>query len=215
MLPEPTQRHHIVVVEDDETQAQHSGWTGELTFECLADLLQLLCMARTTGALHVRDARERRGCIWLDKGSIVDASSSPKRGAEAVYELLTWHSGTFLLDRSARPVRYSIQLSVAQLLLEGIYRHDRARRLQPIGAWSDPPTGTWREPPARRRERAVLAFEAGLEKVRSKDYAGALVDWKRAIECDPTSRLVQSNLRRLRAVIARERSIGGQYAEQE
>jgi hypothetical protein len=43
MLAEPTQRHHIVVVPDVETQAQPSGRTSELTFESLADLLQLLC----------------------------------------------------------------------------------------------------------------------------------------------------------------------------
>jgi hypothetical protein len=215
MLSEPTQRHHIVVVRDDETQTQPPCWTGELTLECLADLLHLLCTARASGALHVRNARERRGCIWLDEGAIADASSSPKRGAEALHELLTWHSGTFLLDRTARPVRYSIQSSVARLLLEDMDRRDRARDLQPIAAWSDPPTGTWNEPPARLRERAAFAFEAGLEKVRAKNYTGALADWERAIDCDPANRLVQSNLRRLRALITREQSLGGMDVDQE
>jgi hypothetical protein len=214
MLSEPTQRHHIVVVRDDETQTQPNR-TGELTHECLADLLHLLCTARASGALHVRNARERRGCIWLDEGAIADASSSPKRGAEALHELLTWHSGTFLLDRTARPVRYSIQLSVAQLLLEGMSRCDRARALQPVAAWSDPPTGSWNESPARLQQRAVLAFEAGLEKVRAKNYTGALADWERAIDCDPANRLVQSNLRRLRALITREQSLGGMDVDQE
>jgi Domain of unknown function (DUF4388) len=212
MLPEPTQRHPSVIVEDDARQTQPAGWTGELTLECLADLLQLLCTARTSGALHVRDARERRGCIWLEKGSIV-ASSSPKRGAEALYELLTWHTGTFLLDRTAHPVRYSIQRSVARLLLEGVCRHDRASGVQPLAEWTDPPTGTWQESPARRHERGILAFEAGLEKVRAKDYTGALSDWECALDRDPTNRLASSNLRRLRAVIARARSIGGKYAD--
>lgn len=215
MLAERTQRHHIVVVPSDATQAQPSGSTGELILECLADLLQLLCLARTSGALHLRDARERPGCIWFDEGTIVDASCCGRRGAEAVYELLTWHSGTFLLDRTAQPVRYSVASSITQLVLEGQYRHDPTRSLQPIAAWSDPPTGSWTEPAERVRERAAIAFDLGLEKVRAKDYPGALAEWERALELAPGDRLLQSNLRRLRAVMARASSIGGEDADEE
>lgn len=215
MLVESTRRHHIVIVPDDEKQSQPSGWTGEPTLECLADLLQLLCSARTTGALHVRDSRERPGCVWFDDGAIVDASSCGRRGAEAVYELLTWHSGTFLLDRTARPVRCSVEPSVTQLVLEGALGHDRARSLPPIAAWGDPPTGTWSEAPDRVRERAATAFDLGLEKARAKDYAGALAVWERALELEPGDRLVQSNLRRLRAVMARAQAIGGEDGDEE
>ena len=80
MLAELTQRHHIVVVCDDETQTQPSGGPSELTLECLADLLQLLCMARTTGALHVRDARTH-GLRVVRQRWIVDASCRAQRGA--------------------------------------------------------------------------------------------------------------------------------------
>ena len=214
MLPEPTQRHHIVVVPDDEMKSRPSGWTGEVTLECLADLVQLLHMAQASGALHVRDGNERRGSVWLDKGAIVDASFGTIRGAPAVYALLPWRSGTFVFDRDARPTRYSIQLSVAQLLLEAMRRSDHAQRLQPIAAWSEPQTAAWDDQPTRRAERATIAFQAGLEHVRDKDYAGALAEWELAIDCDPGNRLYQANLRRLRELMSRERTRRGQHGDQ-
>jgi hypothetical protein len=210
MLSEPTQRHRIVVVPDDEMKSRPSGWTGEVTLECLADLVQLLSMAQTTGALHVRDGNERRGSLWLDKGSIVDASFGAIRGASAVYELLQWRTGTFVLDRNARPSRYSIQLSVAQLLLEGMCRTDQARVLQPAPTQ----TAAWDDQATRRAERAAIAFEAGLELVRKKDYAGALAEWERAIDCDPGNRLYQSNLRRLHELMSREQTMRGEHGDQ-
>jgi hypothetical protein len=215
MLAEPTQRHHIVVVPDHESHAQPAGWTGEVTLECLADLVQLLSMAQTSGALHIRDGSERRGVLWLDKGSIVDASHNNTRGAAAVYEMLTWRSGTFLLDPEARAVRFSITLSVAQLLLEGMCRDDQSKSSPPPAAWNEPGAKTaWEDQPARLRERGALAFQAGLELVQNKHYAGALAEWERAIECDPGNRLYQSNLRRLRDLIAREQTMRGEHGDQ-
>jgi hypothetical protein len=149
----------------------------------------------------VRDGNERRGSLWLDKGAIVDASYAAMRGALAVYELLQWRTGTFVLDRNARPNRYSIQLSVAQLLLEGMCRSDQARVLQPSAARVEAPTAAWDDQATRRAGGAAIAFDAGLELVRDKDYAGALAEWERAIDCDPGNRLYQSNLRRLRELI--------------
>ncbi|HET6336516.1 MAG TPA: OmpA family protein [Polyangiales bacterium] len=56
MLAEPTQRHHIVVVPDHESDVRPPGWTGDVTLECLADLVQLLSMAQTSGAPASRRA---------------------------------------------------------------------------------------------------------------------------------------------------------------
>jgi hypothetical protein len=215
MLSEPTQRHHIVVVPDDATKSKPSGWTGEVSLDCLTDLVQLLNMARASGALHVREGSERRGSLWLDKGAIVDASCGAIRGASAVYAVLQWRTGTFAFDRDARPTRYSIELSVEQLLLEGMCRRDHAHHLQPTAAWSEPQTTAWDDPPARLAERATLSFQAGLELVQDKDYAGALAEWERAIDCDPGNRLYQANLRRLRELMSREQTRRGQHGDQE
>jgi hypothetical protein len=57
MLAEPTQRHRIVVFCDDATQTQLSRRPSALTLERLADLVQSLCVARTTDAIHVRDSK--------------------------------------------------------------------------------------------------------------------------------------------------------------
>jgi hypothetical protein len=216
MLSPPTQRHHIVVVPDDELDARPTGWTGDVTLECLADLVQLLSMAQTSGALHVRDAEERRGCLWFHNGSVVDASTQALRGEEAVYEMLTWRSGSFLLDAEARAVRFRIQHSVAQLLLEGMCRNreESTPPPPPSAAWIEPLHSSLEDERARKRERSAVAFQSGLELVREKNYAGALAEWERANECDPGNRLIQTNLRRLRQLIAREQTMRGEHGDQ-
>jgi CheY-like chemotaxis protein len=102
------------------------GFSGALTLEGLPDLVQLLSMTHASGALHVRYG-QRRGCLWFEDGTIVDAAIDTMRGAAAVYEILSWRGGTFALDRAARATRYSIDLSVTQLLLECMCRQDEER----------------------------------------------------------------------------------------
>lgn len=216
MLDPPTQRHHIVVVPDDESNARPNGWTGDVTLDCLADLVQLLSMSQTSGALHVRDAEERRGCLWFHNGSVVDASSHDLRGEAAVYEMLAWRSGSFLLDPEARAVRFRIQLSVAQLLLEGMCRsrEESTPPPPPSAAWREPLDSSLEDEAARKLERSALAFQAGLELVRDKNYAGALAEWERANDCDPGNRLIRSNLRRLRELISREQAARGEHGDE-
>ena len=103
-----------------------TGFSGALTIEGLPDLVQLLSMTHASGALHVR-CGQRRGCLWFEDGTIVDASIDTLRGVSAVYEILSWRGGTFALDRAARATRYSIDLSVTQLLLECMCRLDHQR----------------------------------------------------------------------------------------
>lgn len=55
---------------------------------------------------------------------------------------------------------------------------------------------------------------AGLELVQDKDYAGALAEWERAIDCDPGSRLDQANLRRLRKLTLRAQTRRGEHGHQ-
>jgi CheY-like chemotaxis protein len=106
--------------------AAPTGFSGALTIEGLPDLVQLLSMTHASGALHVR-CGQRRGCLWFDDGTIVDADIASLRGVAAVYEILSWRGGTFALDRAARATRYSIDLSVTQLLLECMCRQDHER----------------------------------------------------------------------------------------
>jgi CheY-like chemotaxis protein len=49
-----------------------SGFNGEIAVDGLPELVQLLCMANTSGALHIDHGAER-GTIWFERGAIVHA----------------------------------------------------------------------------------------------------------------------------------------------
>lgn len=53
-------------------------------------------------------------------------------------------------------------------------------------------------PSMGRSSQAILAFEAGLERLRAQDLDGALTAFERAVELDPDNRLLRSNLKLLK-----------------
>jgi CheY-like chemotaxis protein len=74
---------------------------GRLAQIPLADLLQLFHLNRRSGTFELRrrtaDGRGERGRIYLHEGDIVQAASGPVDGEKALFRLLTWTDGTFLL----------------------------------------------------------------------------------------------------------------------
>ncbi|MET0386327.1 MAG: DUF4388 domain-containing protein [Polyangiales bacterium] len=106
--------------------AEPVGFTGSISIQGLADLVQLLCMANISGALHIEHGSER-GVIWFENGSLVDASLDGKHGAEVVQRMLRWEGGLFALEREARSERKSIRVPAMQLLLEAAHDIDHER----------------------------------------------------------------------------------------
>jgi CheY-like chemotaxis protein len=190
--------------------SERMGWSGQISIQALPDLVQLLSMANTSGALRV-DTGPQLGLLWFDRGTIVDAKLGKLRGVEGFHALMQLRSGTFVLDRSAHGAERTIELSATQLLLETMCRIDKKReeesgvpphhigtsvsqiRLMPVTDNRDP-TDSWSTP----TQSAAECFERGLEHVRSKDYAQALAEWERANALDPENHTYQVNLRRLR-----------------
>jgi CheY-like chemotaxis protein len=95
------------------------GFTGSISIQALAELVQLLCMANVSGALHVEHGTQR-GVLWFERGSIVDAALDGIHGAEVVQRMLRWQGGSFSLEREARAERTSIRVPAMQLLLEAV-----------------------------------------------------------------------------------------------
>jgi hypothetical protein len=65
-----------------------------------------------------------------------------------------------------------------------------------------PPRPPPPEPPRRASSPAVQRFDRGLELLGAKLYELALAEWEEACRLDPSNRLYQTNLKRLRAQIA-------------
>jgi hypothetical protein len=167
------------------------GFRGELASSDLIELVQLVLMTTSSGALHIT-APEGRGTLWIDQGSIVHAACAGERGAAAFQYMLRWTGGGFSVDPSVTPPERSITFTTTQLLLEStrILDEESSHEL-PLPSASE----------RQLEERAAEHFERGLEAVHHKHYADALVEWELAVASEPDNRLYQHNLRRLRAIM--------------
>jgi DNA-binding response OmpR family regulator len=77
-----------------EEVVQQSGAVGHLEDMNLIDLLQALGPSRKTAKLVI-NAGQKKLVIFLNQGDIIYAESGEKTGAEAVYEGISWTSGTW------------------------------------------------------------------------------------------------------------------------
>jgi hypothetical protein len=91
----------------------------------LSTVLTVLEMERRTGVLVVRGT-ERTGRVSLREGRVVHAEirGAPERGADAVFELLSWVDGGFIFRVGEVQASDEVSLPTAMLLLEAARRAD-------------------------------------------------------------------------------------------
>jgi predicted DNA-binding protein (UPF0251 family) len=77
-----------------EEVVQQSGAVGHLEDMNLIDLLQALGPSRKTAKLTI-NAASKKLVVFLNQGDIIYAECGDKVGAEAVYEGISWASGTW------------------------------------------------------------------------------------------------------------------------
>lgn len=139
------------------------GFSGSLEQLSAADLLQTAEATRRNGTITLRHG-ERAGTVWLREGRVIDAEThggpsgaSPRRGAEAVYEMAVWQEGTFEAEftAAAPALPERVFQPTSALLLEAMRRRDEELRdaPPPHAALADPPP-----PPPR----PALALHRGL-----------------------------------------------------
>lgn len=120
-------RHHL---RESGPLPEHIGIRGGLEHISLPALLTLLEMERKTGVLSLlRPDPPHQAALYIRDGRLLDAhleGRRPRRHAEAVYDLLRWHTGCF--EFVARPLEFSDQIGMttAELLAEGARRIDAA-----------------------------------------------------------------------------------------
>jgi len=124
---------------------------GELTDMNVADLIQVQCQSGGRSALSVQRGREK-GQLYFADGAVIHAECGALKGDLAVYELLTWESGTFVVTPDVRPALITIHTSWSALIMEGLRRYDENQAAQPESVVSG-------------KEMKVMAVETRRERL--------------------------------------------------
>jgi two-component system chemotaxis response regulator CheB len=112
-----------------ETQ-KDKGFVGTLKIADLIDLIQVCCLSSVSVAIRIAEATET-GAIYIADGQIVHAATTVTEGEEALFEILSWPTGSFeTLGEIAAP-KQSIQKPYQHLLLEAARHSDEKRVSNP------------------------------------------------------------------------------------
>jgi predicted regulator of Ras-like GTPase activity (Roadblock/LC7/MglB family) len=96
---------------------------GSLSELNLTNIIQVNCNEMNTATVClVREDKE--GVICFSNGAIVHAAVEDLVGEEAVYELLSWPDGSFVVEQGQVAPQRTISTNWNSLLLEGIRRMD-------------------------------------------------------------------------------------------
>jgi hypothetical protein len=100
---------------------------GNLRDIDLGDLIQLNCQSGARARLTAHHD-DQESTLYFDDGDVVHAQLGGLEGEEAVYELLTWETGTFELKRDIGPPARTITTPWSALIMEGMRRRDERRQ---------------------------------------------------------------------------------------
>lgn len=92
---------------------------GNLQEMSLANLIQVNCQEMRSARLTLNHAGQE-GEVYFSDGQVVHATLGDLAGESAVYEMLTWLDGTFVLDRDQPAPVKTINAKWTVLLLEGM-----------------------------------------------------------------------------------------------
>jgi predicted regulator of Ras-like GTPase activity (Roadblock/LC7/MglB family) len=92
---------------------------GSLREMSLANLIQVNCQEMRSARLTLR-SRDQEGEIFLSDGQVVHAALGDLVGEEAIYAMISWDEGSFVLDLDMVPPTRSIKASWEDLLLQGM-----------------------------------------------------------------------------------------------
>lgn len=126
---------------------------GNLTDMNVSDLIQVQCNAGERAALVVQHD-DREGTIYFDAGAVIHAACGSLQGEKAVYELLTWETGTFEVVPDLRPALITITGPWSALIMEGLRRYDERQAAQPVSHSVD-----------NQKEMELMAAETRRERL--------------------------------------------------
>lgn len=92
---------------------------GSLKEMSLANLIQVNCQEMRSARLTLTN-RGQTGEVFLSDGQVVHAVFGSSVGEEALYELLMWEEGSFVLDLEILSPEKTIETNWQELLLKGM-----------------------------------------------------------------------------------------------
>ena len=107
--------------------AGESTVRGNLVQMSCLDLLQSLEMGRKSCSLAITSNNERCD-MYFSEGQINHATCGNLKGDEAVYKVLTWQTGNFLIDFTGSSTEQTITRSTQGLLMEDLRLVDEANK---------------------------------------------------------------------------------------
>ena len=110
---------------------------GDLKELSLTNIIQLNCNEMNTATVRLAH-EDKDGFICFADGAIVHAAAGDLVGEEAVYELLSWPDGSFVVEQGQEAPRRTISGSWNTLLLEGVRRVDEREAVteESVEVWS-------------------------------------------------------------------------------
>lgn len=94
---------------------------GSLRELSLANLIQVNCQEMRSARLALAN-RSEKGEVYFSDGQVVHAVDDTRSGVEALFHMLLWEDGTFMLDTDVHSPETSIHTQWSDLLLEGMKR---------------------------------------------------------------------------------------------
>ncbi len=99
---------------------------GNLKELSLPNIIQLNCSEMNTAAVSLRH-QGKQGMLCFAEGAVVHAEVDDLVGEEAVYELLSWPDGSFVVQPDVLPPDRTVTANWSMLLLEGMRRIDEGQ----------------------------------------------------------------------------------------
>lgn len=115
---------------------EHGGFRG-VQSKTLLDIIQLECLTQSSSLLKIASA-PGEGCIWFQKGEIIDAATGELLGREAFLEMLRWKAGSFEILPCEMPRPRTIFMSYESLLMETAQTIDETSSAEAPAADADP-----------------------------------------------------------------------------
>ncbi|MFQ3597380.1 MAG: response regulator [Chloroherpetonaceae bacterium] len=100
----------------DSTPKEESV-SGVIPGLSLMDVIQMNCLARFTGTLHVKTTSAQQGIICFNKGEIPHCETASRSGKDAFFEIVQWQGGSFDTIEQIPPT-VTIVESWEQLMME-------------------------------------------------------------------------------------------------
>ena len=103
--------------ETSNTTQKEESVSGVIPGLSLMDVIQMNCLARFTGTLHIKTSNGQQGIICFNKGEIPHCETATRSGKDAFFEIVQWQGGSFDTIEQIPPT-VTIVESWEQLMME-------------------------------------------------------------------------------------------------